>query len=122
MFFYLHAIHHTMSGELTKKAVELLLGGATLVSDPCPYCKGVRVMKNGSALCVSCGKEAKEEKLESILSTTPQKTASTSIDNLDQKIKDLTEDLQKEKNYEKQKQILNALNEIITIKEKLKTL
>ena len=111
-----------MSKELTKKAVEMLLKGATLVGEPCPYCKGVRIMKDGSALCVTCGKEAKEEKMESILSKTPQKTESTSIDNLDQKIKDLTEDLQKEKDYEKQKQILNALNEIIAIKEKLKTL
>ena len=111
-----------MSKELTKKAVEMLLKGATLVGEPCPYCKGVRIMKNGSALCVTCGKEAKEEKVESILSKTPQKTESTSIDNLDRKIKDLTEDLQKEKSYEKQKQILNTLNEIIAIKEKLKTL
>jgi len=111
-----------MSKELTKKAVEMLLKGATLVGEPCPYCKGVRIMKDGSALCVTCGKEAREEKMESILSKAPQKAESTSIDNLDQKIKDLTEDLQKEKDYEKQKQILSALNEIIAIKEKLKTL
>ena len=52
-----------MSKELTKKAVEMLLQGATLVSDPCPYCKGVRIMKNGSALCVNCGREAREEKI-----------------------------------------------------------
>ena len=75
-----------MSKDLTKKAVELLLGGATLVSDPCPYCKGVRVMKNGSALCVSCGKEAMEEKVESIL--TVEKSDGTTIGNLDQKLKD----------------------------------
>ena len=111
-----------MSKELTKKAVEMLLKGATLVGEPCPYCKGVRVMKDGSALCVTCGKEAKDEKDESILSKTPQKIESMSIDNLDQKINNLTEDLQKEKDYEKQKQILNTLNEIITIKEKLKAL
>ncbi|MGB9124192.1 MAG: Sjogren's syndrome/scleroderma autoantigen 1 family protein, partial [Nitrosotalea sp.] len=29
-----------MSKDLTKRAVELLLRGATLVSEPCPYCKG----------------------------------------------------------------------------------
>ena len=111
-----------MSEELTKKAVEMLLKGATLVGEPCPYCKGVRIMKDGSALCVTCGKEAKEKNVESILSKTPQKTEGASIDNLDRKIKDLTEDLEKEKDYEKQKQILNTLNEIIAIKEKLKTL
>ena len=111
-----------MSNDLTKKAVEMLLKGATLVREPCPYCKGVRIMKDGSALCVTCGKEAKEEKVESILSKTEQKKEHTSIDNLDRKIKELTEDLQKEKDYEKQKQILYAINEIIAIKEKLKTL
>ena len=50
-----------MSKELTKKAIEMLLKGATLVSDPCPYCKGVRVIKDGQALCVNCGREAKDE-------------------------------------------------------------
>ena len=99
-----------MSNDLTKKAVEMLLKGATLVREPCPYCKGVRIMKDGSALCVTCGKEAKEEKVESILSKTEQKKEHTSIDNLDRKIKELTEDLQKEKDYEKQKQILYAIN------------
>ena len=107
-----------MSKDLTKKAVELLLGGATLVSDPCPYCKGVRVMKNGSALCVSCGREAKEEKIESILTKT-EKPGGTAIDNLDQKLRDLTVELQAEKDFEKQKQILQTMNEIIAIKEKL---
>lgn len=107
-----------MSEDLTKKAVELLLGGATLVSDPCPYCKGVRVMKNGNALCVSCGKEAIEKKVESILTKT-EKSDGTTIGNLDQKLKDLTVELQSEKDFEKQKQILQTMNEIIAIKEKL---
>jgi UPF0148 protein len=107
-----------VSKDLTKKAVELLLGGATLVSDPCPYCKGVRVMKNGSALCVSCGREAKEEKVESILTKT-EKPGGTAIDNLDQKLRDLTVELQAEKDFEKQKQILQTMNGIIAIKEKL---
>ena len=46
-----------MSDKLTKKAAEMLLNGATLLSEPCPYCKGVRVMKDGNALCISCGKK-----------------------------------------------------------------
>ena len=107
-----------MSKALTKKAIELLLSGATLVSDPCPYCKGVRVMKNGSALCVSCGREAKEERTESVLTTT-EKSGGGTIDNLDKKLHDLTVELQSEKDLGKQKQILQAINEIIAIKEKL---
>jgi UPF0148 protein len=108
-----------VSKELIKKAVELLLKGATLVSDPCPYCKGVRIMKDGNALCVTCGREAKREKDESVSSKIEQKVENISIDNLDRKIKDLTEELQKEKDYERQKQILYAINEILAIKEKL---
>ena len=46
-----------MSDDLTKQAVKMLLNGATLLSEPCPYCKGVRVMKDGDALCVNCGKK-----------------------------------------------------------------
>ena len=106
-----------MSKDLTKKAVELLLSGATLVSDPCPYCKGVRVMKNGSALCVSCGKEAKEERVESVLTKTEK--SGDVISNLDQKLHDLTVELQSEKDLGKQKQILQTINDIIAIKEKL---
>jgi UPF0148 protein len=74
-------------------------------------------MKNGSALCVSCGREAKEEKVESILTT--EKSDGTTIDNLDQKLRDLTIELQSEKDFEKQKQILHTMNEIIAIKAKL---
>ena len=40
-----------MSNEYTKRAAEMLLNGATLLSEPCPYCKGVRVMKNVNSLC-----------------------------------------------------------------------
>ena len=50
-----------MSEEVKKKAIEMLLSGATLLSEPCPYCKGVRVMKDGDALCVSCGKSPDKE-------------------------------------------------------------
>ena len=108
-----------MSKDLTKRAVELLLKGATLVSEPCPYCKGVRIMDDGNALCVTCGKEAKKEQIETVLPKTEQKSENIAIDNLDQKIKDLAEELRKEKDFEKQKQILHAMNEIIAIKEKL---
>ena len=39
-----------MTKDLTKKAAEMLLKGATLLSEPCPYCSGVRVMKEGHEL------------------------------------------------------------------------
>ena len=108
-----------MSKELTKKAVEMLLKGATLISDPCPYCKGVRIMKDGNAFCVNCGKEGKEEKLVS-MEYDEKKKENSSVDKLEAKLKELTDDLQREKNYEKQQQILRSINDILSVKEKLK--
>ena len=43
-----------------RRAADMLLRGATLLAQPCPYCSGVRVMKDGRALCVSCGSEPKK--------------------------------------------------------------
>jgi len=108
-----------VSKELTKKAVEMLLKGATLVSDSCPYCKGVRIMKDGNAFCVNCGREGKEEKLVSIESD-EKKKENSSVDKLEAKLKELADELQREKNYEKQQQILRSINEILSVKEKLK--
>ena len=51
-----------MSKDLTKKAAEILLKGGTLLSEHCPYCKGVRVMKDGHALCFSCGREPEKKR------------------------------------------------------------
>lgn len=109
--------------EFTKKAVELLLKGARLVSEPCPYCKGVRVMKDGNAFCVSCGREAKEENNQKIVENQKeQETYSAPIDILDQKLKDLTKELLEEKDHAKQQLILKSINEIVSAKEKLKRL
>ena len=49
-----------MPNDLTQKAIKMILSGGTLLSEPCPYCKGVRVMKDGHALCVNCGKEPEQ--------------------------------------------------------------
>jgi len=107
-----------VSKDLTKKAVELLLKGATLVSDPCPYCKGVRIIKDGSALCVNCGREDNKEK---ITEKTEEKSGGDSIlARLEQKLKELTQELEHEKDHQKQQQILKSINDIINIKEKIK--
>ncbi len=111
-----------MSKEYTKKAVEMLLKGARLLSDPCPYCKGVRVMKDGNAFCVNCGREGKEEILLDTKKTKDETKEFLPQDQLDQKLKELTDELQKEKDHVKQQQILKSINEIIEIKAKLKNL
>ena len=106
-----------MSKELTKKAVEMLLKGATLVSDPCPYCKGVRVIKDGRALCVNCGKED----MQKVLPKAEEKSEpETPLAKFEQKLKDLSEQLSQEKDLEKQQKILKSINDLMGIIEKLK--
>jgi UPF0148 protein len=112
-----------MSNDLTKKAVKMLLSGATLLSEPCPYCKGVRVMKDGHALCVNCGKEPEIKKIESYSkineSNMIPKTEST-LSILEQKLQNLSKELEKEKDHEKQQQILKSINSLVEIIGKLK--
>jgi len=85
-----------MSTELTKKAIDMLLKGATLVSEPCPYCKGVRVIKDGHALCVNCGKEPEIKETNPVSKITEseeiQKTRST-LNVLEQKLENLSKEL-----------------------------
>lgn len=111
-----------MSKELTKKAVEMLLKGATLVSDPCPYCKGVRIIKEGNAFCVNCGREGKDKNIFQEEKPKDDAKEYSVLSKLDQKLKDLTDELQQEKDHSKQQQILRSINDIIAIKERLKTI
>ena len=112
-----------MSNDLTKKAVKMLLNGAPLLSEPCPYCKGVRVMKDGHALCINCGKEPEIKKIELESKTNKsnmiQKTEST-IGILEQKLQNLSKELEDEKDHEKQHQILKSINSLVEIIAKLK--
>lgn len=108
-----------LSKELSKKAVEMLLKGATLLSEPCPYCKGVRVMKEGHALCVSCGREpSTNDKVESKIDT--KEIRSPVLANLEKKLESLSKELEKESNHEKQQEILKSINSLIETIEKLK--
>ena len=100
----------------------MLLKGATLVSEPCPYCKGVRVIKDGYAFCVSCGKEPgiKEIKPESKIPESGSQKSENTLKVLEQKLELLSKDLEQEKNYEKQQQILKSINSLVEIIGKLK--
>ncbi len=107
-----------MSTDLTKKAIKMLLNGAKMLSEPCPYCKGVRVMKDGHALCVNCGKEPEITKMDPE-STKVQKTDST-LNILEQKLQKLSKELEAEKDHEKQQHILKSINSLVEILAKLK--
>lgn len=103
-----------MSKDLTKKAAEMLLKGATLMKEPCPYCNGVRIMKDGNAFCVSCGREPKETKIQE------GPTEINPIKKLEKKLEDLTVQLENEMDSGKQQDILKSINLLIETIENFK--
>ena len=105
-----------MTEEVRKKAVEMFLIGATLVSEPCPYCKGVRVMKDGNALCVSCGK-GPDSKIEV---KNQESKEETPIKQLEEKLQSMTNALSNEKDLKKQQEMLKSINLLIETIGKLK--
>ena len=107
-----------MTEDLTRKAAEMLLNGATLLSEPCPYCKGVRVMKDGHALCISCGREPEKKQVPQ--KDTQQSKKSPLEETLDKKMLDLSKELEQEKDHEKQQKILKSINSVLETIEKIK--
>ncbi|MFQ5782032.1 MAG: Sjogren's syndrome/scleroderma autoantigen 1 family protein [Nitrosopumilus sp.] len=107
-----------MSKELTKKAAEMLLKGATLLREPCPYCSGVRVMKDGKALCVSCGR--KPEKKNMPKEKIQQNSKLALKETLEKKLESLSKELESESNHEKQQEILKSINSLLETLEKMK--
>ena len=105
-----------MTDDIKKQAIEMLLNGATLLSEPCPYCKGVRVMKNGDALCINCGKSPDKEIEIDELETENH----SPIKKLEGKLQSMTNELSKEKDPEKQQNILKSINLLIDTIAKLK--
>jgi UPF0148 protein len=111
-----------VSNEHTKKAVEMLLKGATLVSEPCPYCKGVRVVKDGHAFCVSCGREPEKRKVSSETESKPKKDDDSSVlQTLEKKLEELAKEFEKEKDHTKQQEVLKAINSLVEIIGRLKS-
>lgn len=117
-----------MSNDLTKRAAEMLLKGATLLAEPCPYCKGVRIMKDGNAFCVSCGREPKpeveidtEKKPEAPEKSEISSQQDSTLITLAKKLESLSKELEKETNYEKQQQILKSINSLVEIIAKLRS-
>ena len=107
-----------MTNDHTKKAAEMLLNGATLLSEPCPYCKGVRVMKDGHALCISCGREPEKKQVPK--EKAQQSKKSPLEETLDKKMKDLVMELEQENDHEKQQKILKSINLVLETIEKIK--
>ena len=107
-----------MPDDLTQKAINMLLGGGTLLSEPCPYCKGVRVMKDGHALCINCGKEP-EEKQEKIQNK--EEDSTSTLKTLEKKLEKLSSQLEKEENPSKQQELIKSIDLLINLISKLKS-
>ena len=107
----------SMSDDLTKQAVKMLLNGATLLSEPCPYCKGVRVMKDGDALCVNCGKKPDIQHSNTKLEN---KKSIPSLIILEKKLEELSNQLAHEDNLEKQQKLIKSIDALIEAIRKLK--
>ncbi len=106
-----------MSKDLTKKAVDMLLQGATLLREPCPYCSGVRVMKEGQALCVSCGREPEKRDIPQ-QDNKEQKT--TLLETLEKKLEVISKELEQESDTERQQVILKSINSLLEAVDKIK--
>ena len=107
-----------MPNDLTKKAVKMILDGGTLLSEPCPYCKGVRVMKDGHALCVNCGREPEQKPTKT---QTKEKKSISTLKTLEQKLEKLSTQLEKENKPAKQQELIKSIDSLIDIIAKLKS-
>ena len=107
-----------MPNDITQKAIKMMLSGGTLLSEPCPYCKGVRVMKDGHALCVNCGKEPEQKSTK--IQTKEKKSVST-LTTLEQKLEKLSSQLEGETEPAKQQELIKSIDLLIDVIAKLKS-
>ena len=96
----------------------MLLGGGTMLSEPCPYCKGVRVMKDGNALCVNCGKEPEEKPVKA---QSKNEDSISTLQTLEKKLEKLSSQLEKENEPIKQQELIKSIDLLINIIAKLKS-
>ena len=96
----------------------MILSGGTLLSEPCPYCKGVRVMKDGHALCVNCGKEPEQKPTKT---QTKEKNSIFTLKTLEQKLEKLSSQLEREEEPAKQQELIKSIDSLIDIIAKLKS-
>jgi len=107
-----------MPTDLTQKAIKMILSGGTLLGEPCPYCKGVRVMKDGNALCINCGKEPEQKPTKT---KTKKKKSISTLKTLEQKLEKLSSQLEKENEPTKQQELIKSIDLLIDIIAKLKS-
>jgi len=106
-----------LPNDITQKAIKMILSGGTLLSEPCPYCKGVRVIKDGFALCINCGKQPEEKPAQT---KSAEKEPVKPLKIFEKKLEDLSKQLEKEVNPKKQQELIESINSLIEVISKLK--
>jgi len=106
-----------MSKDLIQKAAKMVINGATIMSEPCPYCKGVRIIKDGNALCINCGKEPDQKQIKK---QTRGKKSTAVLNTLERKLEKLSQQLEKEDNPTKQQELIKSIDDLLPIIAKLK--
>lgn len=106
-----------MSKDLIQKAAKMVINGATIMSEPCPYCNGVRIIKDGNALCINCGKEPDQKQIKK--QTRGKKSAGV-LNTLERKLEKLSRQLEKEDNPTRQQELIKSIDDLIAIIAKLK--
>ena len=106
-----------MSKDLIQKAAKMVINGATIMSEPCPYCKGVRIIKDGNAMCINCGKEPDQKQIKK--QTRGKKSAGV-LNTLERKLEKLSQQLEKEDNPTRQQELIKSIDDLIAIIAKLK--
>ena len=90
----------------------MILSGGALLSEPCPYCKGVRVMKDGHALCINCGKEPEQKPAKT---QTKEKKSVSTLKTLEQKLEKLSSQLEVENEPVKQQELIKSIDSLIGV-------
>ena len=98
----------------------MLLNGATLLAEPCPYCSGVRVLKDGDALCVSCGAEPARAPDAGVGGPPDAARGTGPLDIMKEKLQSLSEELAAEADHRRQQDILDSIRSLTDVMERLK--
>ena len=107
-----------MSKDLIQKAAKMVINGATIMSEPCPYCKGVRIIKDGNALCINCGKEPEQKSTK--IEIKEEKSNST-LKILEEKLEKLSTQLESENEPAKQQELIKSIDSLVNVIAKLKS-
>ena len=89
-----------------------------MLSEPCPYCKGVRVMKDGHALCISCGKEPEEKPVKT---QDKEMDATSTLKTLEKTLEKLSSQLETEDEPSKQQELIKSIDSLINVIAKIKS-